>query len=1011
MAIFLATAALWPSQPKVEDLLLASIDQELGLLPRFLGAKPVLLCRGDNTTVAPALCPGAAPKTFTPQEITHEARWVLDGKSARAEIFRRLLRDPQDRGELQNELEAKLATAPDSPELLNDLAVIHILRAATGEEPAGYAEAFDLLDRAADSEVAPPEVLFNRVFVLASLGLRREARRTAARLANEGQSEWSKLALELLATPTLPNGQDPASRRAKAETLLGEWGQAMEQGNTEEAAEKLAMAKELAEAIAREQGDSLLAESVQAIEGADTETLNRLSWGHAAFFRARGSEAYSSSTKAEDLEIARTELAGRTPFVSWVHLDSAICSFFARDFLGAERYLEKIRIALAGQNYLALQGREGWIRGLVMLRQGRFADAEEAYRYALASFEKLDERAHMVAVTSLRARNYEQLGVQGEAWRYRTEAMARLDALMGDHARRYDLLEEAGEAALRQDRHRLALAYLDQRLLSAEQAGRTAEPFRDLPVFTLLARATALESAGDIEAAQETMDLVARRATGLPPDLATRKQIEVMLAAQKSSLPPLESPATALEAVNQAISFFSSNDLPDGDTLFKLDLLWRKSQIHRSHGQVYPALAVLEDALAEVRRLRVRLEEPELRARLQGMARKLADAKIELELDELNEPWRALSTLESSSNQALYDLMNLPPEEQVVDPNILKRIPAGTRILRYGSLADRVLIFSLERSGLSVVQIPSDREQFRASAAHCQKALPKANGEGRQSCSFLAQSLLPEKLNLDPLSTRRLMVVQDPLTQLAPLLHLRRTPSSDAVAIEFQTEFTLGLPLLLHNAAGAPSPQQAERRFLFVADPDFDRTISPKLRRLSGAAKSSERYNQLPGSIVVAGSHATKARVLAELATATLAQFETHSVISMDRWNTQGLLLATDRAAPHAGASILSGADLLNIDLRQLQIVVLGACSTMPRFQQEYPETLDLAAIFLARGVPLVATTASDISDSVSAATFWDISTKIAAGLDPKTALTGQTVGERRKYRNRVDLVVYSGTF
>lgn len=970
VAVFVTTAALWPAKPTIEEKLLDRFDQELGLIPRFIGAKPALSCGREGNTAPPVFCPGVRKSHLSEEELKLEAREARESGRERPRFLRNLLRaeTPEDRVSLLKELEERLEENPNCPELLNDLAVVHLIREGNGEEPAAYAEAFDLLERANKSAAAPPEVLFNRTFVLTSLGLRQEARRSASRLANFGIPDWTQIAFRLLQTERFPIKDDPASRRAQAEVLLGEWGALTVAGDARAAAVKLAKAKDLALTLANESGDLLLVDTIAVIEGTSSAIRKKdLAAGHKIFFEARGQRSYSNCALRTKLEEARSLLSGKSPFVFWILLDRAICDYFDKRYTSANLILDEIHRELNQKSYLALAGRENWITGLVKLRQGRFLEAEAAYKDAIEFFDGLGELCHVAAVTSLRARNFEQLGVPSEAWRFRLKALAHLDSV-SDAVRRYDLLEEAGDGALLQSRRDLARSYIDQRLTWAEHAAQLNPELRDLPIFTLLASSSLFHESGDFETAGRCLRRASLLLSELPLEFTTRAQLEFSLAASTASLPSFEPGAmTALTAIDNALAFFRGDALTDGDALFRLDLLWKRAQVNERHGQTSQSLDDLDRALYEVRTLRLRIENFELRTRLQVIARRLAEAKIRLEIDSLKDPWQALSTLESSSNQAIYDLIRLPKDAQAVERAALSAIPGDLQIVRYGSLDDRLLIFSLTRAGLDLKQFPFDRAAALTDAATCREAVladrPKIENA---ACTRLADLLLPKALDLEPRRTGRLLIIHDSFTQSVPFSFLIQPGTGQPVAEMFSLSFSLGLPLLLastRESADFPT----DPAFLLVANPTINNNLFPGLSNLASATASAEYFRFKTGMKVIRGDEATKTKVLEELKKADVVLFETHGVLALDAWGTQGLVLATTGRNPRLSESLLTLHDLVQQDLSSLHTVILGACSTRPTTPLGTAESSGLAAIFLARGVPFVVTTSGKVRDSVAA--------------------------------------------
>jgi hypothetical protein len=983
VVVFVTTAALWPAKPSIEEKLLDRFDQELGLIPRFIGAKPALPCGRAGTSAPPVFCPDDLKDHLGEKELVLEAREARETGSLRPRFLRNLLRAqvPGDREILQRELESQLEENPNSAEIQNDLAVLHLIRANKGEDPKGFAEAFDLLDRAAKSAKPPLEVLLNRTFVLTSLGLRHEARLTASRLASSSSPEWAKIAFDLLDAKTLSTRDDPANLRARAEALLGEWGTFTEARDLLSAATKLEEARGIALRLARGKGDLLLVDAIMSIDEAATNPKEqKLARGHKSFFQARGSQIYSNCESGVALDEARSTLWGESPFVFWVLLDQAICAYFDKNYAGAIEYLDRIRPDLTQRSYLALMGRRCWIRGLVKLRQGRFLEAEAEYQLATGYFEKVGEQCHIAAVNSQRARNFEQLGVQSEAWRYRLMALRDLDSV-GEPVRRYDLLEEAGEAAILQGRQKLALAYLDQRFRWAQQAGKLSPELRDLPIFTLLAYSSFLQDLGKLEAAKALLETASNLLLELPAEATTRVQLELSLAAQQAALPLFEwDSRSALDAIDQALSFFGGDDLSAGDALFRLDLLWKRSQIHERQGDITNALDDLNEGLVEVGALRIHIESFDLRARLQAMARKLANSKIGLELDKLNDPWRALSTVESSSNQAIYDLAQLPAEAQHVHRQDLLKIPLGTRILRYFALDDRILIFSLNPTGLTIHQTRFDTAGVKALSIACQNETTNRQALNTPSCLQLARMILPH--DLQPYE-KRLLVIPDTITRAIPFSHLMPQGTTLPLAAVYDLEFALSLPLLL-NSPSTVRRNPGPSHFLLISDPAFDSILFPSLQRLSAAPESTVSAHN-SSETILRGKEATKARVLQELSRATIAQFETHSVIAMDAWNTQGLVLA---GSPSRDAmdSILRGSDLENQDISNLHLVILGACSSRPASVASTSETSGPAAIFMGRGVPYLIATTRPIGDSQAAEFLLAFNSRLKSGLSYQRA-------------------------
>jgi hypothetical protein len=241
-------------------------------------------------------------------------------------------------------------------------------------------------------------------------------------------------------------------------------------GRASRAAASLARARVIGDA-ARENGDDLLAEAVAIVVEAEARPESHRSGsllaGHAAFARARGMAPYSRC--GGDLEQAERELRfGHSPFRYWATLDQAICSYFEKDFRGVERTLAWIDAERSERRYPSLGARVAWIRGLLRMVEGRFAEADRALHEAGDAFNRLGEAEHTIYLHSLRAKNYELSGMADRAWAERLRALLGRESV-SDPERVYTIVEEAAQALARQGRPSVRY-FLEEQVRVAERA-------------------------------------------------------------------------------------------------------------------------------------------------------------------------------------------------------------------------------------------------------------------------------------------------------------------------------------------------------------------------------------------------------------------------------------------------------------------------------------------------------------------------------------------------------------
>ena len=176
----------------------------------------------------------------------------------------------------------------------------------------------------------------------------------------------------------------------------------------------------------------------------------------------------------------------------------------------------------------------------------------------------------------------------------------------------------------------------------------------------------------------------------------------------------------------------------------------------------------------------------------------------------------------------------------------------------------------------------------------------------------------------------------------------------------------------------APAPAGAHR--LVVSDIDPPQSLGlPRLERWA-----NDPGADAPGAIWLRGPQATKARVLAELESASEVELHTHGFVDLAVSDASLLVLATDGD----GSYTLTAGDLRGHRLRGRPIVVLGACRAAqiaPYLHQ--PWSMPLALI--EAGARAVFASPSPIRDAEAGPFFDGIMARVRAGTTPAEALAG----------------------
>jgi CHAT domain-containing protein len=1016
-ALVLSCLAGHPANPRhdaaaLDTQLLAALDRVVAPLPRLRGSSLKALRfwpePGGGCPSAIAL-PVSQPQ-MTADERRHLARLGRevarlaslrpnDPDVLRLQALWALLSPTVERRErVVRLLVAALAREPGSAARRNDLAVARLLQASLDGQSAEFAAALELLDPGVVQLL--PEARVNESYALQCLTLWDEATRA-----------WRELPAASAGVARADGGgvaANPLARRRRAEWLLGEWATQRLHSRDAVAVGLLREAEAIGADLAASGGDSLLAESIDVIRrveaAGDRRRMTALLRGHAAFHGVRGAAIYSECRVDVLRSAERRLMAAGSPFARFVRLDQAICAYFANDFLRAVAMLHELREQAVAHQEISIEGRCEWMLGLVGVVQAKFAEANRHYARAIELYTRLGEGANVAYIHSLRARSNEYGGARREAWNERLAALAARAAIV-DPTRLFVIFEEAVTALQGQGYRAAALDFLTAQMHVAASGERLQAGKTDLLVFTLLERAELLAEAGrDAEAARD-LDAAQRAWERLSPRNESRDRLRVEIDLRRTLTDRRQGSGPALAAVDRALDFFAPNARSLGGQLQVLKLYRERARIEEKSGDFRAARADLLRGAAEVERQRLDLATIDDRAHFLAQARDIFLALVCLDLDRFAAPAAALEAFERGSNRVLADSADeresSNPRRLVLSPETLRAmVPSGGIVIRFGHLADRLLIWTLFEGRLEFEQRWVPEYELRRQVAQCRDLLihGETGGERAISCNSLAQELLPHRLlALATGETQRLVVfVPDETLAPLPLGVLRLTPQGPRVLEQFRVCYAPSLALLRGGLGDLGSEvRPPPRSALFVTDPAFSTQLFPTLTRLPAARRAVSRYAaRYPRAEVLADRAATVGAVLARLGRFDLLQFDGHGLSNAQYPERGGLLLAQAGPRPlDLAGSVLSAASLPAGVRERLRLVVLGACSTGLSTYRDAAEVTGPAAAFLATGVPEVVATAWDVTDAGAADLLDRFHVELAAGRSSLDALRAAQLG------------------
>ena len=512
------------------------------------------------------------------------------------------------------------ASASNDAKAWSDLAAARYAAAADLQRPSLYPSALAAADRALQLDPALPEALFNRALILERLRLADEARRAWTRyLAADPSSPWAEEARARLAERPAPSSrlersreqlelaasrgdaaaargvanQAPEQARPFAETeFLGRWGEAVARGDAAETERLLNVARAIGDALAEKTGESLLRETVAAIDRATPDARRMMAEGHATYRAAR--LAYSRHEIAaarRDLEKAQALFArAGSPMASAAGYYAAGARLLAGDVRGARLALETLRDTL-DRRFTALGAQVRWELGRAHQLEDDPRAAIAAFTEGASMFRRIGEHSREAVLETLLASALDSAGRGDDGWSARIRGFEALGAA-GDPNLRIATLSAARKAELLAGRPDAALALAR---LETPQWQAQARPI-DV-VDALVQRALLAAALGDDADAAESARAAERVAATFPDSIA-RGHGEADAAVASGATRLRREPRAAVASLTRAIDFYRAHQLA---ALLPEPLLLRARAL-RATGDDAGAARDLEDGMRAVER-------------------------------------------------------------------------------------------------------------------------------------------------------------------------------------------------------------------------------------------------------------------------------------------------------------------------------------------------------------------------------------------------------------------------
>jgi CHAT domain-containing protein len=881
------------------------------------------------------------------------------------------------------------------PRVWNDLAVARLAASRDRDQPQTLPLALAAADRAIRIDPTLPEPLFNRALILQEIGLDSAAMRAFAQYVRHDEgSDWTTEATRRQEGLRKPSRQEEwkariaalesaASRKDDAAVLaivseyrqesrtygeaivLANWAAATGQA----AQQQLQLASAIGRALVRINGESLLNEAVAAIQKDPSPArMTRLATAHRTYYQA------GSHYGRREIEVSLPlfEEADRlfretgSPMAGVTSYYIASCEY---DFQKTDEALRRLGalIHATPERYRALHALLLWETGTAYQRTGALVEALEANRRALALFTEIGEVHNANSMHSAVASCQALLGRRNEAWRERQTYLRQISAT-GDAINLQRALDASARTEALDGHWEESLALFSVAL----EPGMTPNP--RVHVASLLWHALAAHRLQEPTLAGNDL-AAARRAMNTIPEgrLRDRARAELMLV--EASLLRDRDPAGARTLLDRYVD----DAMRTGTALLLPEVRLERARASRVLGRTDLAEADLRETL---RLLNERTPESQPELLRDGYFRTRETAIRELvDLLEAGDP--------ASAFRVVDEARALPYGTRPHRPTP----PAGTAILEYVVLPDRLVLFVLDSNGVRAHRT----NVGEAEVGRLCDAFVAAVQQGSTSASgFALARVLFGPVHDEMARSSRITIVADGALTRVPFAAL---PGPDGRGYLVESHEIVAAPASsLALREGSATVSTRDLRVIAIGNPRFSRKYFPALADLPAAEAEAVRVAKLyPRSRLMTGSDATREAVLQALSDADIVEIAAHGVTVDDDPARSHLVLAD--MPGDSGALYLKDIVRTKPD----QLVVLAGCRTgsAPAGRRNVPA---LAGAFLAAGAGNVLGTIWSVEDQSAAHMAMAFHQQLASGAAPAAALRGAQLAmirsnsiERRK--------------
>lgn len=739
------------------------------------------------------------------------------------------------------------------------------------------------------------------------------------------------------------------------EELLGSWGNHWLAGEGAEARSRLAAAARLADILGA-RGDPAPARTLEALRNGSPSRLSSFARGYVLYSNARKAYRDHDYSRAHAAAREALPLLAGTPHESLTSLLLASIAYVRREASEAEERLLGVE-RNAGFSP-SIDGQAEWIRGLLLIHEGRSFAALEPLRRSVRRFEQLGERANAAAAETLVAFALEELGERRQA--FDAQVRGTFDTVYAEPsaARRHTALFGLSEMAQRRGMPHLAVLFSSRVLEEAEEA---AKPER--AVDALRVRAAARADLRDAAGAVADLERARGEVRKIPDERIRERTLLFIDSAAAEALAELY-PEEALAAADRALG--RSEAL--GDPLRLAEVQLTRGKLLRRSGDLAGAERALRSGLGQIGRAGDPITDPRLRLSHHDTAGELVDTLAVLLVDGGRAEEAHHLVVASRSRPFGPDLPAAPePTDE-------------SATLSWVVLEDQTILWSSRAGRIDAHRIAAGADELERLVEHF-----AGDVTDRRLAARLHQLLI------------------EPATDaISSASVLRLSPDGPLHALPFAAlQDAAGKHLVVRHAVViAHSPGRccqvetalSDREVLIVGNPRIPPEVG-SLPDLPGSAAEAEAIaSYYPNAEALTGSSASAERFTKMAPRASRIHFGGHAIPHLDRPEDSLLVLAESERQD----GLLTASELMSIPLRSDAVVVLAGCRSAVGPVGSLSGMDGLARAVLVAGASAVVASLADLDDRASSRVLIEFHRRLASGERPEEAFRGAQLAADR---------------